>query len=235
MSDNIRTALYHADYEPTIANKAGRAAHRDRDAVRQALRKRRRRGGGHAAAARPTWATSCAVFGTGAYCYTMASNYNGQPRPAIVFVKDGQRPRDHPPRNLCRPASPRCVAARESVASGMLSARPYRTGISLINSGLGRRRPARGMKAVPARGITALSRLGLERNGARVCAAACLRTSLRRKPCARMFKRHYAAVERCEGWSTRVLRVQSRDMADSARGAGSDSLVHARTYADDII
>ena len=23
MSDNIRTALYHADYEPTIANKAG--------------------------------------------------------------------------------------------------------------------------------------------------------------------------------------------------------------------
>ena len=31
-----------------------------------------------------------AVFGTGAYCYTMASNYNGQPRPGIVFVKDGQ-------------------------------------------------------------------------------------------------------------------------------------------------
>ncbi|MEG2517625.1 MAG: diaminopimelate decarboxylase, partial [Raoultibacter sp.] len=30
------------------------------------------------------------VLGTGAYCYSMASNYNGQPRPAIVFVKDGQ-------------------------------------------------------------------------------------------------------------------------------------------------
>jgi diaminopimelate decarboxylase len=30
------------------------------------------------------------VFGTGAYCYTMASNYNGQPRPGIVFVKDGK-------------------------------------------------------------------------------------------------------------------------------------------------
>ena len=29
------------------------------------------------------------VFSTGAYCYTMASNYNGQPRPAVVFVKDG--------------------------------------------------------------------------------------------------------------------------------------------------
>ena len=29
------------------------------------------------------------VFGTGAYCSTMASNYNGQPRPAVVFVRDG--------------------------------------------------------------------------------------------------------------------------------------------------
>ena len=30
------------------------------------------------------------VFGTGAYCYTMSSSYNGQPRPAIVFVRDGE-------------------------------------------------------------------------------------------------------------------------------------------------
>ena len=30
------------------------------------------------------------VFATGAYCYTMSSTYNGQPRPAIVFVKDGE-------------------------------------------------------------------------------------------------------------------------------------------------
>ena len=30
------------------------------------------------------------VFGTGAYNMTMASNYNGQPRPAVVFVRDGQ-------------------------------------------------------------------------------------------------------------------------------------------------
>ena len=29
------------------------------------------------------------VFGTGAYNMTMASNYNGQPRPAVVFVRDG--------------------------------------------------------------------------------------------------------------------------------------------------
>ncbi|MDD3486752.1 MAG: diaminopimelate decarboxylase, partial [Atopobiaceae bacterium] len=31
-----------------------------------------------------------AVLGTGAYCCSMASNYNGQPRPAVVFVADGE-------------------------------------------------------------------------------------------------------------------------------------------------
>ncbi|MBQ9043234.1 MAG: diaminopimelate decarboxylase [Eggerthellaceae bacterium] len=89
MSDNIRTALYHADYEATIANKAdqprteivtlcgkhcesgdavvldGSLQHADLDDV-------------------------VCVFATGAYCYTMSSTYNGQPRPAIVFVRDGQ-------------------------------------------------------------------------------------------------------------------------------------------------
>ena len=89
MSDNIRTALYHADYEATIANKAdqprteivtlcgkhcesgdavvldGSLQHADLDDI-------------------------VCVFATGAYCYTMSSTYNGQPRPAIVFVRDGQ-------------------------------------------------------------------------------------------------------------------------------------------------
>ena len=89
MSDNIRTALYHAEYEATIANKAdqprteivtlcgkhcesgdavvldGSLQHADLDDI-------------------------VCVFGTGAYCYTMSSTYNGQPRPAIVFVRDGQ-------------------------------------------------------------------------------------------------------------------------------------------------
>ena len=30
------------------------------------------------------------MFGTGAYCHSMSSRYNGQPRPGIVFVKDGK-------------------------------------------------------------------------------------------------------------------------------------------------
>ena len=39
MSDNVRTALYHADYEPVVANKARPTAHGDRHHCRQALRK----------------------------------------------------------------------------------------------------------------------------------------------------------------------------------------------------
>ena len=31
-----------------------------------------------------------AVSSTGAYCYSMSSNYNKIGRPAVVFVKDGQ-------------------------------------------------------------------------------------------------------------------------------------------------
>ena len=30
------------------------------------------------------------VLGTGAYCNEMASNYNKQVRPGVVFVKDGE-------------------------------------------------------------------------------------------------------------------------------------------------
>ena len=31
-----------------------------------------------------------AVAATGAYCYSMSSNYNRLPRPAVVSVRDGQ-------------------------------------------------------------------------------------------------------------------------------------------------
>ncbi len=89
MSDNIRTALYHADYEPTIANKADQprceivtlcgkhCESGDAVVVDMPLQK-------------ADLGDIVAVFGTGAYCSTMASNYNGQPRPAVVFVRDGE-------------------------------------------------------------------------------------------------------------------------------------------------
>lgn len=89
MSDNIRTALYHSEYEPTIANKADQPRTEivtlcgkhcesgDAVVIDMPLQK-------------ADIGDIVCVFGTGAYCYTMASNYNGQPRPAIVFVRDGK-------------------------------------------------------------------------------------------------------------------------------------------------
>ena len=89
MSDNIRTALYHADYEPTIANKAGQP----RTEIVTLCGKHCESGDAVVVdmpLQHPDLGDIVCVFGTGAYCYTMASTYNGQPRPAIVFVKDGK-------------------------------------------------------------------------------------------------------------------------------------------------
>ena len=89
MSDNIRTALYHADYEPTIANKAARP----REEIVTLCGKHCESGDAvviDMPLQKAELGDIVCVFGTGAYNMTMASNYNGQPRPAIVFVKDGQ-------------------------------------------------------------------------------------------------------------------------------------------------
>ena len=88
MSDNIRTALYHADYEPVIANKAGQP----RTEIVTVCGKHCESGDAVALDAsiqHPDLGDIVCVFGTGAYCHSMSSNYNGQPRPGIVFVKDG--------------------------------------------------------------------------------------------------------------------------------------------------
>ena len=90
MSDNIRTALYDADYSCTLASRrsveppvlarvvgkhceSGDIVVRDEflpgDAGRGDL---------------------LAVPGTGAYCRSMASQYNHVPRPPVVAVRDGQ-------------------------------------------------------------------------------------------------------------------------------------------------
>lgn len=89
MSDNIRTALYHAEYEPVIANKANQP----RTEIVTLCGKHCESGDAvviDMPLQHPDLGDIVAVFGTGAYCYTMSSNYNGQPRPAIVFVKDGE-------------------------------------------------------------------------------------------------------------------------------------------------
>nr|WP_106784591.1 diaminopimelate decarboxylase [Lysinibacillus timonensis] len=89
MSDNIRPALYDAKYEAVIANKvneqrnftytvAGKLCESgDKLIIDAALQK-------------ADAGDILAVFCTGAYGYSMASNYNRIPRPAVVFVESGK-------------------------------------------------------------------------------------------------------------------------------------------------
>ena len=89
MSDNIRTALYDADYSCTLANRRSEAFPTLARVV-----------GKHCEAGdiivkdeflpsdvRP--GDLVAVPGTGAYCRSMASNYNHVPRPPVIAVNDG--------------------------------------------------------------------------------------------------------------------------------------------------
>lgn len=89
MSDNIRTALYHAEYEPTVANKAGQP----RTQI-VTLAGKHCESGDVVVVDMPLQQAVVGdvvcVFGTGAYCYSLASNYNGQPRPGIAFVREGK-------------------------------------------------------------------------------------------------------------------------------------------------
>ncbi len=90
MSDNIRTALYDADYSATLASRASDAPASLTRVV-----------GKHCEAGdivvkdeflpgdlRP--GDLVAVPGTGAYCRSMASNYNHALRPPVIGVRDGK-------------------------------------------------------------------------------------------------------------------------------------------------
>lgn len=89
MTDNIRPALYGAEYEAILANRAleegkelvtiaGKCCESGDILIHDIKLPE----------ARPDdiLAISC----TGAYSYAMASNYNGLPRPAVVLVNDGR-------------------------------------------------------------------------------------------------------------------------------------------------
>jgi diaminopimelate decarboxylase len=90
MSDNIRTALYDADYSCTLASRSSEEAPRlarvvgkhcesgDIIVMDEYLPNDIRAG------------DLIAVPGTGAYCRSMASQYNHTPRPPVLAVRDGQ-------------------------------------------------------------------------------------------------------------------------------------------------
>ncbi|MCL4079282.1 diaminopimelate decarboxylase [Coriobacteriia bacterium Es71-Z0120] len=88
MSDNIRTSLYDAHYEALVANKADRP----RSVVVTIAGKHCESGDvvvRDAPLQEPEVGDVVCVCATGAYCYSMSSNYNKQVRPGIVFVRDG--------------------------------------------------------------------------------------------------------------------------------------------------
>jgi diaminopimelate decarboxylase len=88
MSDNPRPALYQAKYYALLANRAaeaptekvcvvGKSCESGDIIIPEIALPETRRG------------DYLAVFSTGAYNYSMASNYNRLPRPAVVFVQNG--------------------------------------------------------------------------------------------------------------------------------------------------
>jgi len=90
MSDNIRTALYDADYSATVASRSSAAP----PALSRVVGKHCEAGDIVVkdeflpADVRP--GDLVAVPGTGAYCRSMASNYNHALRPPVIGVRDGK-------------------------------------------------------------------------------------------------------------------------------------------------
>lgn len=89
MTDNIRPALYQAVYDGVIANKAEEA----KEEVVTICGKCCESGDiliRDIAVPSPEAGDTFAIFSTGAYGYSMASNYNKNGIPAVVFVKEGK-------------------------------------------------------------------------------------------------------------------------------------------------
>ncbi len=89
MSDNIRTALYDADYSCTLANRSSDAP----PVLARVVGKHCEAGDivvrDEFLPADVAPGDLVAVPGTGAYCRSMASNYNHSLRPPVIAVRDG--------------------------------------------------------------------------------------------------------------------------------------------------
>ncbi|CRK50062.1 Diaminopimelate decarboxylase [Rhodococcus sp. RD6.2] len=90
MSDNIRTALYQAEYDCRLVSRDSRAE----PVVARVVGKHCESGD---IVIRDVWVPEdvgagdlLAVAATGAYCYSMSSRYNLLTRPAVVAVRDGK-------------------------------------------------------------------------------------------------------------------------------------------------
>lgn len=90
MSDNIRPALYGADYDIRLVSRTSEAS----PTLARVVGKHCESGD---IIVRDTWVSDdvapgdlMAVAATGAYCYSMSSRYNLLGRPAVVVVRDGR-------------------------------------------------------------------------------------------------------------------------------------------------
>ncbi|MDT0214505.1 diaminopimelate decarboxylase [Rothia sp. ARF10] len=90
MSDNVRPALYEADYSCTLANRSSEAA----PMLARVVGKHCESGD---IVVQDEWLPAdtgpgdlIAVPGTGAYCRALSSQYNHTPRPPVLAVRDGQ-------------------------------------------------------------------------------------------------------------------------------------------------
>ena len=101
-SDNLRPMLYGARYEAEVVGRPAAAAP-TLPPRRQALRVRRRDRPRRRPAPTRGPATSSSRPATGAYGYAMANNYNGAPRPPVVFVPRRRGPRRRAARDLRGP------------------------------------------------------------------------------------------------------------------------------------
>jgi diaminopimelate decarboxylase len=110
MSDNLRPMLYQAEYEAIIANRVdatpdtvvhvcGKHCESSDILVKDAV------------LASPQVGDILVMPATGAYCFAMSSNYNGNPRMAVLLVKDGRA---------------RVIVERESYDDMIVKQRPLR-------------------------------------------------------------------------------------------------------------
>lgn len=86
MADNLEVSLYGQAFDATVANRVGRGepvtlVGRHCESGDQLIESVRLR--------EPIVGDLIAVPVTGAYCLTMANNYNGALKPPVVFVRDG--------------------------------------------------------------------------------------------------------------------------------------------------
>jgi diaminopimelate decarboxylase len=90
MGDNIRPALYQAEYECVVANKVDESASKVVTVAGRYCESGDKLLIDTKVAENVTTGDLLAVFTTGAYNYAMASHYNRFPKPAVVFAANGQ-------------------------------------------------------------------------------------------------------------------------------------------------